>query len=319
MAGKQQGQILYLAGSTSSHGNPAGSLSTRFQKLSQSRSTGITVVNSTAETRPSGPTTGLGLGRKTGSRPTGPGQRLVSSNPNSKNPNNNNNSSKAALTNVPRGGLHTAGGLARAMQERGTGVTDEFLLAPTLHLGVGGQKSGGGGPVRGGPVRGGNKARGGGIVGGLVSGQASRHKSLVLGQRPSKVSKQNGSAAGGSNAQQPSTRQQGQQPPRQVKVGKANGAGAGTKPTQQQQQQQQQGGKKKGVVVGKAKGPKAKGKGKSKPGAAAAAATAAGPASSENLDSELNEYMMKNEHTAASQLDNDLDMYMADRPEDSVW
>lgn len=38
-----------------------------------------------------------------------------------------------------------------------------------------------------------------------------------------------------------------------------------------------------------------------------------------SLDSELSEYMMKDHQTAASALDNDLDSYMAEKPEETTW
>ncbi|KAK3821657.1 MAG: hypothetical protein J3Q66DRAFT_333937 [Benniella sp.] len=326
MSGKRSGQILYLAGSTSSHNSPGGSLSTRFQKLAQARSSGITVVNSTSsiETRSS---TGLGLGRNTGSRPSGPGQRIVALHSNSSNHNHNTAAAAAAFSTGPnkRGGrradaaglgpgLHTAGGLARAMQERGTGVTDEFLLAPKLHLTPAGEGSGrGGGAVR-------RRGRGGATGPGAgPSNQASRHKSMVLGHHPTRQQKQNGGVSQ-QHPPPPSAPQQ-QQPgrgPAQAAKPKQGGGPKGPKGPKGAKNANGATGAKPAAPAG------TKPQGKNKKGGAAAAAAAAAAKdkskpNADKLDSELSDYMMKSEHTAASLLDNDLDMYMADRPEDNVW
>jgi len=291
----------------------------RFQKLAEARSSGITVVNSTSsiETR-SG--TGLGLGRNTGSRPSGPGQRIVALHSNS-----SHNHNTAANTGPNRRGgrrgdaaglgpgLHTAGGLARAMQERGTGVTDEFLLAPKLHLTPAGEGSGrGGGAVR-------RRGRGGATGPGAgPSNQASRHRSMVLGHRPTRQHKQ----YGGVSQQPPFSAPQQQQAgrgPAQAARPKQGGGPKGPK-----------GPKNANGATGAKPAPAGtKPQGKNKKGGAAAAAVAASEKgkndkdkstpNADKLDSELSDYMMKSEHTAASLLDNDLDMYMADRPEDNVW
>ncbi|KAF8923705.1 hypothetical protein BGZ58_002632 [Dissophora ornata] len=296
MTGKQQGQILYLNG---------------FQKISQARSSGITVVNQPQVLASPAQGRGLGLDHNTGSRTSTPrGPRLNSA--------ATTHTDKRGFTNQPGGGIQTAGGLARAMQERGTGVTNAFLLAPSASVGG---EHGHGGPRRRGP---------GAANGNYINNnngnshnhhhhhphsntQASRHKAMVLGARPGK--KQNGGSP-----------QQGQNGGAGGKFGKAprrgvaavaaaaaNGPRAQAPKQQQQQQHQQQHPKQqppKQQAGSKTKGKGPKGKGpKGKPA----------PANAANLDSELSEYMMKNEQTAASLLDNDLDSYMADKLEDNAW
>ncbi|KAG0001963.1 hypothetical protein BGZ80_006044, partial [Entomortierella chlamydospora] len=127
-----------------------------FQKLSQARNSGIVVVNQpTAED--SRPGRSLGLGYKTGSNPSGQrGSRIVSN------------------RNAGSQGIHTAGGLARAMQERGTGVSDAFLLAPAL-ASASTSTGRAGGAGRNKKVRG---VGGGGAS--ITTNSASRHKALVL-------------------------------------------------------------------------------------------------------------------------------------------
>ncbi|KAF9959941.1 hypothetical protein BGZ72_008450 [Mortierella alpina] len=284
MSAQQRGQILYLGGSTGSSSGPGGSLSTRFQKLSQARNSGITVVNqqTALESRPG---RALGLGHATGSQSSGPSGPRIST--------NRNNGPRGPGGASASGGILTKAGLARAMQERGGGVSDEFLLTPAdAIIGAGGPSRRTKGAMRAtGPVLGAaNSAKNNPIT------RASRHKALMLGGRPGK----------GAPAQQKSqfapaakASRGGAQAPG---ANKANGAGnkkaagpkgPGTVPA-----------KGEFAAAGKGKG-KGKGKGQAKPG----------PAKATDLDSELQEYMMKNEQTAAGLLDNDLDTYMADKEE----
>ncbi|KAF9165946.1 hypothetical protein BGX20_000395 [Mortierella sp. AD010] len=254
----------------------------QFQKLSQARNSGIVVVNQPA-VEDSRPGRSLGLGYKTGSNPSGQrGSRIVSN------------------RNAGSEGIHTAGGLARAMQERGTGVSDAFLLAPTLaSASTSTGRTGGAGRNK--------KVRGVGGGASITTNSASRHKALVLGSRPGRKQ-----AGNGGGAQPPQQSQQQQQ--KGGKVGKASRGGAANRPAVAATATVASGKKKKGVaaVAVGGKGTKAikggKG-GKAKPARLNA----------ENLDSELNEYMMKDEQTAASLLDNDLDSYMADKPQDGTW
>ncbi|KAF9899337.1 hypothetical protein BX616_003093, partial [Lobosporangium transversale] len=177
-------------------------------------------------------------------------------------------------------GLHTPGGLARAMQERGTGVTDEFLLAPAVALG-------------GSPGHEGRNGKKGGPVSRNIKGtsnhpnhtQSNRHKAMVLGNRPGR--KQSGKSSSTSSSSSSPQLQSNK---------KENGL---------QQQKQKQ----KGANASKAT---AKGAGKAK-------GAKPGKPDVKSLDSELDSYMMANSHTAASLLDNDLDSYMAERSEDASW
>ncbi|KAF9205580.1 hypothetical protein BGZ49_003834 [Haplosporangium sp. Z 27] len=246
---------------------------------------GIIVVNQPVSAEDSRPGRSLGLGYKTGSASSGQrGHRMVS-----------NRGGAASL-----GGLHTAGGLARAMQERGTGVSDAFLLAPTLATSSTNNQAGRAGKSSRGRGAGGSIANNNNTGRGAINNQATRHKALVLGSRPGKKQTGNGGVV-----------QQQQQQQKRVKVAKAgrvassNGTPAAAPA----------GGKgKKAVAAPVGKGGKA-GKGKAGKGGNAKPA----PANAESLDSELSEYMMKNEQTAASLLDNDLDTYMADKPDDVAW
>ncbi|KAF9583863.1 hypothetical protein BGW38_008289 [Lunasporangiospora selenospora] len=284
MSSHQSGQILYLSGSHSTQGSPGGSLSTRFQKLAQARNSGITVVNQKSTALESRPGRSLGLGFGTGSHPTGnSGQRITTDG--SRPP------KRSGAAGPPLGhGLHTASGLARAMQERGGGVTDTFLLNPQAHL-VGthqsNQNSRGGKRDRGGVLRGAgvthannnNSPNGNKANHNTHNTRASQHKALVLGTRPGK--KQAGKATA---APAPAPM------PNKTKAGKKATAAASLKSAQGPKPTTKPGGKEK-------KKPKQK-------------------ATSESLDSELTAYMMKNQETATSVLDNDLDAYMAERPEE---
>ncbi|KAF9922751.1 hypothetical protein FBU30_007124 [Linnemannia zychae] len=270
----KNGQILYLGGSSGAQGNGGGSLSTRFQKLSQSRNSGITVVNPSTgiESRP-GRSLGLGFGTGThssqgGSSTSGRGKL-----------------STGGITGSKSGGLHTPGGLARAMQERGTGVSDSFLFMPTASIG-------GGGPSRREKRQNVAAAHGAPVAG----TRANRHKAMVLGGRPGK--KHNPAPA--VTPQHKQGKYASQVPTggksavaKAAKAAKAVGGGPA--------------GKQKGAAPAPA-GKKGK-KGQAKPA----------PANAGDLDMELNEYMMKDERTAASMLDNDLDSYMADKPAENAW
>ncbi|KAF9990220.1 hypothetical protein BGZ75_003112 [Mortierella antarctica] len=288
MSAQQRGQILYLGGSTGSSSGPGGSLSTRFQKLAQARNSGITVVNqqTALESRPG---RALGLGHATGSQASGQyGPRIAT---------NRNHGPRGSGGPSASSGILTKAGLARAMQERGGGVSDAFLLTPADAI------VGAGGPSR--RTKAGVRATGP-VVGAAntprsnPTTRSSRHKALMLGGRPGK---------GAPVQQKP-------QPGQAGKVGrgvaqaaganKANGAGnkkaAGPKGVGATSAKGETVAADKGK--GKVKG-KGKGKGPAKPG----------PAKATDLDSELQDYMMKNEQTAAGLLDNDLDTYMADKEE----
>ncbi|KAG0079830.1 hypothetical protein BGZ92_000873, partial [Podila epicladia] len=255
-----------------------------FQKLAQSRGGGITIVNqpTSLESRPG---RSLGLGQVTGSHPTGNGQRITTGG-------GGRSRASGGVQGSAAGGLHTAAGLARVMQERGGGVSDEFLFAPTAFVAG----------SRGGPsARGGRNARGGGALRGaggarqqqqqvLPNNRAANHKALALGQRPGR--KQVG--------QVPQTQQQHPQGGR-GRNGRGGNNGAQT-------QTQAQGRKGKGAQTAKANAPAGKQNKKGKANLNAG-----------SLDSELNEYMMKDHQTAASTLDNDLDSYMAEKPEETTW
>ncbi|KAF9129547.1 hypothetical protein BGW39_004061 [Mortierella sp. 14UC] len=292
------GQILYLGGSSGTQPSPGGSLSTRFQKLSQSRNSGITVVNPTTgvtgiESRPG---RNLGLGFGTGSHPQGPGgHRISTASSEGLSTGRNTGGRGGNRSGLMAGGLHTPGGLARAMQERGTGVSDAFLFAPAASIAA----AGGEGPVNR-RVRRQNTAAGTGGAGGAVGGvgtRASRHKALVLGSRPGRK-QQNAAAA----AAVPTPQQQRQRGgPQAAAAGGARSAAAKTA-------------KAAAKAVG---GPQAANAGKGKKGAKKGGKAAKpAPPNAGDLDSQLNEYMMKDGRTAASMLDNDLDSYMADKPAD---
>ncbi|KAF9279691.1 hypothetical protein BGZ68_007776 [Mortierella alpina] len=284
MSTQQRGQILYLGGSTGSSSSPGGSLSTRFQKLSQARNSGITVVNqqTALESRPG---RALGLGHATGSQSSGHGGPRITT--------NRTNGPRGAGGPSAAGGILTKAGLARAMQERGGGVSDEFLLTPANAI------VGAGGPSR--RTKGGVRAAGP-VVGAANTSKispttrASRHKALMLGGRPGK------GAPAQQKLQSGPAGKAGRGGAQAAGANKATGAGnkkvagsrgAGATPA-----------KGETAVAGKGKG-KGKGKGQAKPG----------PAKATDLDSELQEYMMKNEQTAVGLLDNDLDTYMADKEE----
>ncbi|KAF9383659.1 hypothetical protein CPB97_006290 [Podila verticillata] len=278
----QSGQILYL-GSSNTNASGGGSLSTR-----QSRGGGITIVHqpTSLESRPG---RSLGLGQGTGSHPTGHGQRITTGSGAARGGRSKN---AGAVQGSAAGGLHTASGLARAMQERGGGVSDEFLFAPAAFV------AGSGGPSS--SARGGRNSRGGGTLRGsggarqqqqqgLSNNRAANHKALALGQRPGR--RQN-------VAQVPQAQQQQQQGGRG-----RNGRGANNGAAQAQTQ-----GKKGKGATAKPKGPAGK---QNKKGKANLDAN--------SLDSELSQYMMKDQQTAASALDNDLDSYMAEKPEETTW
>ncbi|KAF9322355.1 hypothetical protein BG003_000026 [Podila horticola] len=262
----------------------------RFQKLAQSRGGGITIVNqpTSLESRPG---RSLGLGQGTGSRPTGNSQRITTGG-NGAAGGSGRSRGSGGVQGSAAGGLHTAAGLARAMQERGSGVSDQFLFAPAAFV-----AGSGGGPS----ARGGRNARGGGVLRGAggarqqqqqgqSNNRVANHKALALGQRPGR--KQVG--------QVPQTQQQ------QAQGGRGrNGRGANNGA---QAQAQGQGRKGKGAQTTKSNGPGGKQGKKGK------ANTNAG-----SLDTELDEYMMKDRQTAASALDNDLDSYMAEKPEETTW
>ncbi|KAK3846896.1 MAG: hypothetical protein J3R72DRAFT_207446 [Linnemannia gamsii] len=295
MASKQ-GQILYLGGSSGTQGGPGGSLSTRFQKLSQSRSSGVTIVDPTTgvTTNAGGAGRGggidarlgrsLGLGFGTGSHPQGSGHHRIST-----------GAARGGLSTGRgnrTGGLHTPGGLARAMQERGTGVSDAFLFAPAAMTAGGG---GGGGPVNRRGRKQDNTAAAGGAAGGT---RASRHKALMLGGRPGRR-QQNAAPA------VPTPQQQ-----RQRGGPQARGAAAGGKSAAANSA------KAAAKVVGGAAGAQGAKAGEGKKGKKGGKAAKPTPANAGDLDSQLDEYMMKDGRTAASVLDNDLDSYMADKPAD---
>ncbi|KAF9429918.1 hypothetical protein BGZ76_001063, partial [Entomortierella beljakovae] len=234
-----------------------------------SRSSGITVVNQDGALRDPSAGRGLGLGLKTGSSTSGQKGPRISTNRNGP---------------ISSRGLHTAGGLARAMQERGTGVSDAFLLAPTLATSGANDRTGNPRRGRGVSVIGGRAASGGNT-------QASRHKEMVLGGRPGR--------------KPVAVQQQITGKP----IRPARG-GASNKPVAAS------GGKGKGPAPTPAPGGKGgkPGKGKGKGGKPKPA-----PANASSLDNDLDEYMMKNEHTAASMLDNDLDSYMSEKLDDGTW
>ncbi|KAK3840512.1 MAG: hypothetical protein JOS17DRAFT_727284 [Linnemannia elongata] len=301
MASKN-GQILYLGGSSGTQSNAGGSLSTRFQKLAQSRNSGVTVVNPTGiESRPG---RSLGLGFATGSHPQGPrGQRITTASAaaggslsTGRGAGSNSRGGRGGSGLVP-GGLHTAGGLARAMQERGTGVSDAFLLNPAASIAaVGGR----GGPVGSRRGRGQNaNAVGGAVIGGT---RAGRHKALVLGGRPGR--KQQGTAAVLPTTQQQRQRggaaQAGAAAARGGRSNAAKAAKAAAKAV---------GGNTKAAGAGAGKEKRGKKGGQAKPA----------PANAGELDSQLDAYMMKDNKTAASVLDHDLDSYMADKPAENAW
>ncbi|KAI1300374.1 hypothetical protein EDD11_006239 [Mortierella claussenii] len=297
---QQQGQILYLGGSTGSQGGPGGSLSTRFQKLAQARGSGIIIVNQPTAVdnqHGGGGHRGLGLGHNTGSHPVGRSGHAISIN----------KASRVRAGAAADGGIRTAGGLARAMQERGTGVTDEFLLAPGLVTGEGGSRGGGGGrSIRGGG--GGGPRRGPGDNhhnsnsnnhnhnrGNDINTQAGRHRALVLGNRPGK---KRGGGAGGSNSPNPQRLSNHHAQPPQ-------GKGKNGRPSPASSPLSSSSSKHNNSSNSKAGGKNKKGEKKA-------------PADAQSLDSELTAYMMKNTSTAASFLDHDLDSYMADRAEEGL-
>ncbi|KAF9324885.1 hypothetical protein BG006_000146 [Podila minutissima] len=249
-----------------------------------SRGGGITIVHqpTSLESRPG---RSLGLGQGTGSHPTGNGQRIATGG-------GGRSRVSGGVQGSAAGGLHTAAGLARAMQERGGGVSDEFLFAPAAFVA---------GSGRGPSARGGRNARGGGALRGAggarqqqqqgqPNNRAANHKALALGQRPGRKQA----------AQVPQTQHQ---QPQGIRGRTGRGASNGA-----QAQAQAQGRKGKGAQTAKSNGPggKQNKKGKAKVNAG-------------SLDSELNEYMMKDHQSAASALDNDLDSYMAEKPEESTW
>ncbi|CAO3565523.1 unnamed protein product [Mortierella alpina] len=283
MSAQQRGQILYLGGSTGSSSGPGGSLSTRFQKLSQARNSGITVVNpqTVLESRPG---RSLGLGHATGSQTPGQGGARITTNRNH-GPKGTGGPAAAAA-----GGILTKAGLARAMQERGGGVSDAFLLTPAEAIvGAGGPSRRTKGVVRAaGPVVGAANT-----LQNNPTTRASRHKALMLAGRPGK---------GAPVQQKPQAGKGGRGGLQATGASRVNGAGnkkfAGPKGVGASTA------KAETAAAGKGKG-KGKGKGPAKPG----------PAKATDLDSELQEYMMKNEQTAVGLLDNDLDTYMADKEE----
>ncbi|KAF9905722.1 hypothetical protein EC991_001324 [Linnemannia zychae] len=292
----KNGQILYLGGSSGTQNSPGGSLSTRFQKLSQSRNSGVTVVNPSTgavgiESRP-GRSLGLGLG--TGSHSQGPGSHRISTGSSGglstgRNTGGGGRGGRGGKSGLMAGGLHTPGGLARAMQERGTGVSDEFLFAPQASIAA---AAGGAGPM-------GRRARRPDNVAAAAGGagsRASRHKAMVLGTRPGK--KQHNAAA-----VVPTPQQQRQRGGPQAAAGGQGGKSTAAKSA-----------KAAAKAVGGAQGPNA-GKGKKNVKKGGKPAKPA-PPNAGDLDSQLNEYMMKDGRTAASMLDNDLDSYMADKPAD---
>ncbi|KAG0283327.1 hypothetical protein BGZ96_012321 [Linnemannia gamsii] len=309
MASKN-GQILYLGGSSGSQSNAGGSLSTRFQKLAQSRNSGITVVNPSTgiESRPG---RSLGLGFGTGSHPQGPGghristaaaggRSLPSTGRGGGGAGHNNNTrgggrgGRGGSGLVP-GGLHTAGGLARAMQERGTGVSDAFLFAPEASLAG----------ASAGASRRGRRLPNAAAAGGVVIGdtRASRHKALVLGGRPGRKQqaapvvstphqhRQRGGPAHSQTGAGVGAQGSRSNAAKAAKAAKVVGGGGG-------------GAKAVGAQAGKGKKDK-----KAKPT----------PVNAGELDSELDAYMMKDKNTASSVLDNDLDSYMADKPAENSW
>ncbi|KAF9575791.1 hypothetical protein EC968_001578 [Mortierella alpina] len=286
MSAQQRGQILYLGGSTGSSSGPGGSLSTRFQKLAQARNSGITVVNqqTALESRPG---RALGLGHASGSQASGQGGSRITT--------TRNHGPRGAGGASASSGILTKAGLARAMQERGGGVSDAFLFTPAdAIVGAGGPSRRTKGAVRAaGPVVGAanNTAKN------HPATRASRHKALMLGGRPGK---------GAPVQQQPPQPRQAGKPGRgNAQAAGANKVnGAGTKKAAGPKGVGAASAKGETTAVGKGKG-KGKGKGQAKPG----------PAKATDLDSELQEYMMKNEQTAAGLLDNDLDTYMADKEE----
>ncbi|GJJ68275.1 hypothetical protein EMPS_00621 [Entomortierella parvispora] len=262
----QHGQILYLSGSKGPQGSPSGSLSNRFQKLSQSRGNGITVVNQPAASDRASSSVGRG------SHGITRGGGLV------------------------RGGLHTPGGLARAMQERGGGVSDEFLLSPSIGT-TGGPSRRKKGVLIGTPASTPMSTRSHNGHSSGINTRASRHKSMVIGSRPGRAA-----AAATQVSHEQSKAQQQQQSQRGGKVAGRGGRGGrgGLASTSAAQ------GKQPVANAGK----KAKAKGKGKP---------VQKADAQSLDSELSSYMMANSSTAASLLDQDLDTYMADMPTDGTF
>jgi len=186
------------------------------------------------------------------------------------------------------------------MQERGGGVNDAFLFAPTAAIAAGGA-----GPVgrRAARRAGGNTAAVPVGAGRHVnntnnnnnSTRAIRHKASVLGVRPGKKQGSAAATAGSSMPQQKKGKGAPLSSPAATRAAKvaAKAVGGGAQ------------------AQGAGKGKKAAKKG-GKPAKAA-------PPNAGDLDSELNEYMMKDSSTAASVLDNDLDSYMADKPAENTW
>ncbi|KAG0346052.1 hypothetical protein BG004_002565 [Podila humilis] len=263
-----------------------------FQKLSQARGeAGITVVHRSSglDSRPG---RALGLGQRTGLRPTGRGQRIVAGRGGAGGSTRTSFSGHNA-TGLGRG-IHTASGLARAMQETGGGVTDDFLFAPEKFVaGRGGRST----PVSG--ITAGRTRHGGAVLRGAGAAarhqpqqhyntRVSNHKSLALGTRPIRHQGAQG------KVQQHQQHQQQHQGYRGAKAVTGN-TGAQKKSARVATQAQNDTGKKNAQKEKKQK---------------------VDPSS---LDSELQEYMMKNDQTAASALDMDLDSYMAEKPAETTW
>ncbi|KAF9282283.1 hypothetical protein BGZ88_011115 [Linnemannia elongata] len=176
------------------------------------------------------------------------------------------------------------------MQERGTGVSDEFLLNPAARIAVAG--GGRGGPVGSRRGRGQYATAAAGAGGAVMGGaRASRHKALVLGGRPGRRQQTAAAHRGGAAQAGAAAARGGRSNAGKAAKAAARAVGGNTQATGA-------GAEKKGK-----KGTKAK----------------PAPANAGDLDSQLDAYMMKDSKTATSVLDNDLDSYMADKPAENAW
>ncbi|KAF9162310.1 hypothetical protein DFQ26_003673 [Actinomortierella ambigua] len=311
---QQHGQTLLINSPVQSANSPKGSLSNRFAKIAQGRQkAGVVVVGSGGiETRP-GKTLGLGFG--TGIPPSqfeASGQRISTRSKvqgGSGSNSNSNSTGGRGLAGMPQAsigkggrilGIQTSAGLARAMQERGGGASEQLLVNnrhPIVH------EARGPGRRRGAPLRG---------VGRAVETTAYQQQ-----QHPQQPYRQ------------PSSSQQQNRPPRQPRAspyaaaaasrrGPKNSSAPSHAATTTTRQAQSRGQPRAQAAAAAAAGAGAS-KGKDKKGKAKAKATKPAKATPDSLDSDLTAYMMKSSTTASALLDNDLDTYMAEKPDDLTF
>ncbi|KAG0241414.1 hypothetical protein BGW41_005985 [Actinomortierella wolfii] len=292
---QQHGQTLIINSPTPGDNSPKGSLSNRFAKIAQSRQkAGVVVVGTGGiETRP-GKT--LGLGFNTGIHPSqlgASGQRISTTKGGKGRQHLQQTTGLAGVPTASIGkggkilGIQTPAALARAMQEKGGGASEELLTTmnqPIIH------------EARAPGRRKRPQLRGVGAAEISTTPAIATHPRQRPATHPSRQARASPYAAAAASRRGASkaaaaapSRSQGYQG---AQSGPAVPAGAG---------------KDKGKIKGKKAG--VKGKSKTKPAKATAS----------SLDSDLTAYMMKNDSTASAILDNDLDTYMAEKPDDMTF